>query len=338
MSATPASARRPSPKASPSASSRRRCRKRCRTRRSFRSTWARCLAGTRYRGDFEERLKQVVKELEDYPGAVLFIDEIHTVIGAGATSGGAMDASNLLKPALSSGLDPLHRLDHLQGISPVLREGPGTCPPLPEDRRQRTDDPRYDRDHEGPEALFRGLSQAEILERGNQVGRRAFGPLHQRPQAAGQGDRRDRRNRCRADVAAAEQAAQADHREGDRSDDRDDGPHSAEDRFQGRRDRPRQSGKGTALGRLRPGPGDRSAGLGDQAGARRPSRTQQADRLLRLLRPDRRRQDGSRQATRSLARRRADPLRHVGIHGAPYGLASARRASRLCRLRPGRAF
>ncbi|MBZ0162391.1 MAG: ATP-dependent Clp protease ATP-binding subunit ClpA [Notoacmeibacter sp.] len=61
------------------------------------------LAGTRYRGDFEERLKQVVKELEEYPGAVMFIDEIHTVIGAGATSGGAMDASNLLKPALSSG-------------------------------------------------------------------------------------------------------------------------------------------------------------------------------------------------------------------------------------------
>ncbi len=61
------------------------------------------LAGTRYRGDFEERLKQVVKELEDYPGAIMFIDEIHTVIGAGATSGGAMDASNLLKPALSSG-------------------------------------------------------------------------------------------------------------------------------------------------------------------------------------------------------------------------------------------
>src|SRR6202522_3102431 len=61
------------------------------------------LAGTRYRGDFEERLKQVIKELEGYPGAILFIDEIHTVIGAGATSGGAMDASNLLKPALSSG-------------------------------------------------------------------------------------------------------------------------------------------------------------------------------------------------------------------------------------------
>ncbi|RRH74780.1 ATP-dependent Clp protease ATP-binding subunit ClpA [Falsigemmobacter faecalis] len=61
------------------------------------------LAGTRYRGDFEERLKQVVKELEDHPDAILFIDEIHTVIGAGATSGGAMDASNLLKPALQGG-------------------------------------------------------------------------------------------------------------------------------------------------------------------------------------------------------------------------------------------
>lgn len=61
------------------------------------------LAGTRYRGDFEERLKAVMNELENLPGAVLFIDEIHTVIGAGATSGGAMDASNLLKPALASG-------------------------------------------------------------------------------------------------------------------------------------------------------------------------------------------------------------------------------------------
>ena len=61
------------------------------------------LAGTRYRGDFEERLKQVLAELEALEGAILFIDEIHTVIGAGATSGGSMDASNILKPALASG-------------------------------------------------------------------------------------------------------------------------------------------------------------------------------------------------------------------------------------------
>lgn len=61
------------------------------------------LAGTRYRGDFEERLKAVITELENTKGSVLFIDEIHTIIGAGSTSGGSMDASNLLKPALSRG-------------------------------------------------------------------------------------------------------------------------------------------------------------------------------------------------------------------------------------------
>ena len=61
------------------------------------------LAGTKYRGDFEQRLKGVLKALKDRPHAVLFIDEIHTLIGAGAASGGTMDASNLLKPSLSSG-------------------------------------------------------------------------------------------------------------------------------------------------------------------------------------------------------------------------------------------
>ncbi len=97
------------------------------------------LAGTRYRGDFEERLKAVVKELEDHADAILFIDEIHTVIGAGATSGGAMDASNLLKPALAGRQAALHGLHHLQGVPPAFREGPRAEPPVPEDRRERTD-------------------------------------------------------------------------------------------------------------------------------------------------------------------------------------------------------
>ncbi|MGO9378599.1 MAG: ATP-dependent Clp protease ATP-binding subunit ClpA [Dissulfurispiraceae bacterium] len=61
------------------------------------------LAGTKYRGDFEARLKATIKELENIPGAILFIDEIHTIVGAGATSGGSMDASNILKPVLNSG-------------------------------------------------------------------------------------------------------------------------------------------------------------------------------------------------------------------------------------------
>ena len=94
------------------------------------------LAGTRYRGDFEERLKQVMKEIEQHKKAILFIDEIHTVIGAGATSGGSMDASNLLKPALGPGRAALHRFDHLQGIPAIFREGPRSGAALPEDRRQ----------------------------------------------------------------------------------------------------------------------------------------------------------------------------------------------------------
>ncbi len=61
------------------------------------------LAGTKFRGDFEARIKSVIKELESIPGAILFIDEIHTVVGAGATSGGSMDASNILKPVIASG-------------------------------------------------------------------------------------------------------------------------------------------------------------------------------------------------------------------------------------------
>jgi ATP-dependent Clp protease ATP-binding subunit ClpA len=61
------------------------------------------IAGTKFRGDFENRIKAVLKALEKQPGSILFIDEIHTIIGAGATSGGTMDASNLLKPALASG-------------------------------------------------------------------------------------------------------------------------------------------------------------------------------------------------------------------------------------------
>ena len=94
------------------------------------------LAGTRYRGDFEERLKAVVTELEEHKDAVLFIDEIHTVIGAGATSGGAMDASNLLKPALAGRQAAHHGLHHLQGIPAALRKGPRAEPPVPENRRE----------------------------------------------------------------------------------------------------------------------------------------------------------------------------------------------------------
>ena len=75
--------------------------------------------------------------------------------------------------------DPLHRLDHLQGISPVLREGPGAGSPLPEDRRQRAVGARRDRDPARPEALFRGLPQGPLHQRRDQDGGRTVGALHQ---------------------------------------------------------------------------------------------------------------------------------------------------------------
>ncbi len=150
------------------------------------------LAGTRYRGDFEERLKSVMKELENHPKAILFIDEIHTVIGAGATSGGAMDASNLLKPALQSGNLRCMGSTTVQGISPALREGSRTCAALPEDRRGRAFDPGRDQNPHGPQAVLRGLSQGEVHRRSHQGGGRAFLTPHGRSQIARQGDRRDR--------------------------------------------------------------------------------------------------------------------------------------------------
>ena len=252
-------------------------------------------------------------------------------------SGGAMDASNLLKPALASRHAALHRFDHLQGVPPVFREGSRAGATVPEDRRERTDGLGRHRDPERAEALFRGLSQAQIHQRSHQGGGGAFCALHPRPQAARQGDRRDRRIRRGADAAAGK-PAQEDHRhQGDRDHHRDHGADSAKDRVEGRC-------RGAAASRadaedhgVRPGQGDRGAVGFDQARPRRPARAGEADRLLSVLRADRRRQDRGGQAARRRARRRADPLRHVGIHGAPYGLAADRRAARLCRLRPGRA-
>ncbi len=142
------------------------------------------------------------------PGAILFIDEIHTVIGAGATCGGAMDASNLLKPALAQGTLRCIGSHHLQGIPQLLREGPRAGPPLPEDRRQRAVDRGRGQDPAGPEALLREAPQGPLHREAIKAAVELSAQLHQRPQAARQGDRRDRRGRRRADAAAREQAAQ----------------------------------------------------------------------------------------------------------------------------------
>ena len=209
-----------------------------------------------------------------------------------------MDASNLLKPALASGTLRCIGSTTYKEYRQYFEKDRALVR-----RFQKIDvnEPTVagrDRDPEGPEALFRGLPQAQIHQRGDQGGGGAVGALHPRPQAARQGDRRDRRVGRGADAAARE-PAQEDHRhQGDRGDHRHDGAHPAEDRVEGRR-RGAAASRGHAQARgLRPGQGDRGAVVGDQAGPRGPARAGEADRLLPVLRPDRRRQDRGGQAAR----------------------------------------
>jgi ATP-dependent Clp protease ATP-binding subunit ClpA len=129
------------------------------------------LAGTKYRGDFEKRFKMVLGELKKDEGAILFIDEVHTIIGAGAASGGVMDASNL-------------RLDDLHRVSGHLRQGPGAFAAIPEDRCHRAGCERHLSDPERAQvALRRSLSPAlhrQGIARRGRTGR----PLHHRPVSA----------------------------------------------------------------------------------------------------------------------------------------------------------
>jgi ATP-dependent Clp protease ATP-binding subunit ClpA len=131
------------------------------------------LAGTRYRGDFEERLKGGRDGAREAPDAILFIDEIHTVIGAGATSGGAMDASNLLKPRFRAARSAASA-HHLQGVPQPLREGSRAPPPLPEDRRQRADVEDTVKILAGLRTAFEEHHSVKVHARRDQGGGRAF--------------------------------------------------------------------------------------------------------------------------------------------------------------------
>ena len=149
------------------------------------------LAGTRYRGDFEERLKAVLSELEAQPGAILFIDEIHTVIGAGATSGGAMDASNLLKPALAGGVIRCIGSTTYKEYRNYFEKDRALVR-----RFQKIDvnEPTVEDSVKilRSEALLRAAPQGALHERSVKSGGRAVAPLYRRPQIARQGDRRHR--------------------------------------------------------------------------------------------------------------------------------------------------
>ena len=227
------------------------------------------LAGTRYRGDFEERLKQVVKELEEYQGAILFIDEIHTVIGAGATSGGAMDASNLLKPALSSGMIRcigsttykefrqffekdralVRRFQKIDVNEPTIDDAIAIMKGLK---------PYYEEFHKVKytnEAIKAAVELSARYINDRKLPDKAIDVIDET--GASQ-------------MLLPESQAQEDHRhQGDRGDDRHHGAHPAEDGFGRRREgagRPRD--RAAARG-LWPGYRHHGADLGDQARARR---------------------------------------------------------------------
>ena len=224
-SARPAWARPRSPKAWPSASSRATCPRCWPTRSIYALDLGALVAGTKYRGDFEKRLKAVLAQMKKHPGAILFIDEIHTIIGAGSASGGTMDASNLIKPVLAVRRAALHRLDHVPGIPRHLREGPRARAALPEDRRGRADDRRDRGDPARPQAALRGAPRRDLRRRSAAGRGRPVGQAHRRPPAARQGDRRDRRSRRAPAPAARGRAQVADRRRGDRDDRGEDGAH-----------------------------------------------------------------------------------------------------------------
>jgi hypothetical protein len=288
------------------------------------------LAGTRYRGDFEERLKAVVNELEKMPHAVLFIDEIHTVIGAGATSGGAMDASNLLKPALSGGTircigSTTYKefRNHFEKDRALLR------------RFQKIDvnEPTIEDTIKiltGLRTAFEAHHNVKYTARRDQGGGRAFGALHQRPQAARQGDRRDRRGRRDADAGAAFQA-QEDHH-----------PKEIEQviatmarippKTVSATTRPCSPPRaGSEARRLRAGQGDRGAAPRSSSAARVCAiRTSRSATICSPARPASARPKW--RAARDFAGHPAPALRHVGIYGAALGQPPDRCASGLCRL------
>jgi ATP-dependent Clp protease ATP-binding subunit ClpA len=269
------------------------------------------LAGTRYRGDFEERLKQVVNELEKLPHAVLFIDEIHTVIGAGATSGGAMDASNLLKPALVGRHDPLHRIDHLQGVPQSFREGPGAAPALPEDRRERADDRGHDQDHHRAALGVRAASQVkytpDAIKSAVELSARYINDRKLPDKAI---DVIDEVGAMQMLVPIQSKRKKTITDQGDRTGDRDDGAHPTEVGLDRRHQGAGHARYRSQARRVRTGQGDRDAVVRDQAQPCRPARSGQADRQLSVLRPHRRRQD---EVARQLAAIMGIPLQRFDM-------------------------
>ena len=163
------------------------------------------VAGTKYRGQFEERLKTIMKELMESQNSIVFIDELHTLVGAGSAEG-SLDAANILKPALSPRRNSVHRRDHAGRIPQVRRKRPLARTPFPGRQGGRA---IRGRSHPGPRRRARALRKiprGQLHRRSHPLRRLSLQPLHSGPLPAGQGHRSDRRSR-RAREAAPGHAA-----------------------------------------------------------------------------------------------------------------------------------
>ena len=284
------------------------------------------LAGTRFRGDFEERFKAVITALSKRPMPILFIDEIHSTVGAGATTGGTMDLATLIKPILTTRSAPRRRFDDPRGVQ-AHREGPRARAAPAENHDRRAVDRRDREDSAGTALALRVAPSRALHGRRARGGGEARGTASPRLQAARQRHRRARRSgredaaEGRRDQPAAGAAA---------------GPERpvqtigaeqieeviarmaripAKQASSSDRDRLKSLEESLRPRRVRTGDGGRHRRAGDQALARGTRSAGPARRLLSLHRTDRRRQDRARQAARAAPRQRVHPVRHERVHG-----------------------
>jgi ATP-dependent Clp protease ATP-binding subunit ClpA len=244
------------------------------------------LAGTKYRGDFEQRLKAVLKQLTENPRSILFIDEIHTIIGAGAASGGTLDASNLLKPALSQGTLKCIGATTYTEYRQIFEKDHALAR-----RFQKIDVPeptiaetieilkglksRFEAHHGVKYSPAAITSAAELAAR-------YINDRHLPDKAIDVIDEAGRRAEDPAQVAPEE-----DHRQGrGRGDRREDRAHPGEERVERRPQRAPHARPRPQERRVRPGQGDRRARRGDPHGALGARQPDQADRQLPVLGPD----------------------------------------------------